>query len=205
MYIQNNIKMEPLLNFLKKYSDVEIQFIRDFMNIQESDRIRYPFNIDLEIVAKWLQTRKGDLKETLIKSYEEKIDYIILNIDLEELKSRRGGQNKERILLTNDTFKLLTLRSKTKLAERIRYYYITLEKCIKLLLQNEEYRNRKEFYVMELADVITAIKDCDQLIKNFKCKSCKKTDTINNIKSHFEDNHNKDEKIRFYGIKWSRK
>ena len=44
--------MESLLDFCKKYSDVDIKFIRDFIRIQQGDKARDPFKINLEIVTK---------------------------------------------------------------------------------------------------------------------------------------------------------
>lgn len=72
--------METLLNFLKKYSDVDIAFIEDFIAIQEGDKTHEPYKIDLEFIAKWLNTKKGKLKETLLDSYNENIDYILLSV-----------------------------------------------------------------------------------------------------------------------------
>ncbi len=43
-----------------------------------------------------------------------------------------GGHNKELILLTPDTFKMLTMKSKTHIAQQVRYYYVTLEKLVEI-------------------------------------------------------------------------
>ena len=270
--------MESLLDFLKKYSDVDITFIRDFIEIQNGDKTHEPFKIDLDVITKWLDARKDHIKETLVDSYIENIDYIVLPPNRDEIK-RNGGNNKEIILLTIDCFKMLCMRSKTKNADKIRYYYLTLEKlveiykddiinnqkkkieqlennmkkvkypvkgaiyiikledgyklgktgdlnkryelyknahknnpdieyvfytsnidklesCVKLILQNEEYKNRKEFYLLELVDIITTIKGCNKLITNFKCKSCKKNIDIKNLKSHI-NTQDQTEKVKF--------
>jgi len=42
----------------------------------------------------------------------------------------RGGHNKKSILLTIDYFKMLCIRSNTKKANKVRQYYIDLEKLI---------------------------------------------------------------------------
>ena len=42
----------------------------------------------------------------------------------------RGGHNKKSILLTVDCFKILCMRSNTKKANKVRQYYIDLEKLI---------------------------------------------------------------------------
>ena len=273
--------MESLLDFLKKYSDVDIPFIKDFIKIQEGDTTHEPFKIDLEIMAKWLKSRKDALKKTLVESYTKNIDYMSLQPRLE--RGKHGGQNKEIVLLTEDCFKMMCMRSNTKDADKVRYYYVTLEKlvviykddiiknqqkkidqltsnltknkfpikgaiyvisidygfkigktgdlnkryglyksahkdnpdikyvfyshdidrvekCIKNVLVYEEYRDRKEFYVLELVDIIAAIKDCSKLITNFKCKSCKKTNKIGGLRDHITKHHNKEEMIKFHYI-----
>ena len=274
--------MESLLNFLRKYSDVDIDFIEDFIKIREGDKTHDPFRIDLDIMAKWLDARKDNLKNTLTESYKENVDYILLLVDQEQ--SGRGGHNKEIILITEDCFKSMCMRSKTQNAEKIRYYYITLEKlvetykddiinnqqkyieklqrnlkkeklpvkgaiyviaiedglkigktkdmneryelyktahkdnpeikyifyandidrlenCIKNLLKHEEYRNRKEFYLIELSDIINAIKDCDQLIKGFKCESCSKINRITGFQKHVLKYHDSNELVKIYIMK----
>ena len=259
--------MEELLDFLKKYSDIDVEFIRDFIRIRQGDKTHDPFRIDLDIMTKWLNSRKADLKSTLLVSYIENIDYILLRVPPEEVNRKHGGHNKEIILLTEDCFKLMCLRSNTKTAEKIRYYYLTLEKlveiykddiiknqqekidklkrnlkkekfpvkgaiyvigiedgyrigkthdlnkryklyesahkdkpqikyvfysndidrlenCIKNLLRYDEYRNRKEFYLVELSDIIDAIQICDDVITKFKCKSCNKLEKIKTLGTH---------------------
>ena len=84
------------------------------------------FVINLEIVSKWLNSRKSKLKETLNKSYSKSLDYIIKF----DKKTKVSKSNKEIILLTPDCFKRLCLLSKTKKAEEVRTYYLELEKLI---------------------------------------------------------------------------
>lgn len=54
--------MNELLPFLKKYSDIDIKFIKQFIQIRNDDNIYSPFTIDLDTVAKWLKTRKRKKK-----------------------------------------------------------------------------------------------------------------------------------------------
>lgn len=96
--------MEGLLDFLQKYSDVDIAFIGNFLEIRQGDHTYAPFSIDLDIVANWLKTEKGKLKKTLIKTYTKNIDYISLSLEDKRNNHKHGGQNKETILLTPDTF-----------------------------------------------------------------------------------------------------
>lgn len=116
-----------LKNFLKKYSLLSNEFIDDFYAIydfNESDN--NDFIINLELIAKWLKSEKGKLKKTLLKTYDQNIDWVIKK----EKEGKISKSNKEIILLTPDCFKRLCLLSKTKKAEEVRTYYLELEKLI---------------------------------------------------------------------------
>jgi phage anti-repressor protein len=92
-----------------------------------------PFTIDLNDIAHWLETRKSKLRETLNGNYSIKIDYISIKSALSPNGQRvpkHGGHNKKLVLLTPDCFKMLCMRSKTKKADKIREYYLELEKLI---------------------------------------------------------------------------
>lgn len=82
------------------------------------------------MIAKWLGIIKGNIKATLLESYTKNIDYILLMPDQKQ-KHGSGGHNKETILLTEDCFKSMCMRSNSIKAEKVRYYYITLEKLVK--------------------------------------------------------------------------
>ena len=128
--------------FLKKYSLLSNEFINDCYSIYDFNEINNEdFIIDLDIVAKWLETRKNRLKETLTKSYVLSVDYII------KLKknAKVSKSNKEIILLTPDCFKRLCLLSKTKKAEEIRSYFVELEKIL---------NNYKNYIIDELKKLL---------------------------------------------------
>ncbi len=145
-----------LEKFLIKNSDINKQFITDFFGFQKKTLYnKYdPFVINLEDIAFWLESRKTTLKETLTLYYANNIDYIIIkNMPNENFQTRKqgnlqedlreksepiqqdkklkhGGHNKKLVLLTPDCFKMLCMRSKTKKSQKIREYYIELEKLI---------------------------------------------------------------------------
>ena len=129
----NSYDMDSLENFLITESKINKEFIKDFFGIQKN--IIYekykPFIIDLDDITYWLDARKDNLKETLIKNYLNKFDYIIISsLLVNQKRTNKGGQNKETILLTSDCFKMLCMRSNTKKANKVRQYYIDLEKLI---------------------------------------------------------------------------
>ena len=135
------LNLDGLEEFLIKESKINKDFIKDFFGIQKNKVYeKYkPFTIDLDDIAFWLDAGKGHLKNTLLKNYLNKFDYIIEIHDNDLIadrrkqkkeKNNRGGHNKELILLTSECFKMLCMRSKTKKANKVRQYYIDLEKLI---------------------------------------------------------------------------
>jgi phage anti-repressor protein len=113
-----------LLEFLKKYSKISDKFIDDFFEFVKVDD-RFSPNIDLDKITLWLNTKKGDLKETLQNTYIHNIDYTVTK----NKNGKKGGQS-ETILLTPKCFKLLCMKSRSKKADQVREYYLELEEII---------------------------------------------------------------------------
>ncbi len=103
-----------LIDFLKTYSKINNKFIDDFFGLYNPND-KYNFAINLEIIAKWMDTNKGDLKETLVNSYKEKIDYKIIK----GVSNGMKGKPKDTILLTPKCFKLMAMQSRTKKAIQV--------------------------------------------------------------------------------------
>lgn len=121
----NNLSLK---DFLKKYSTLSNDFIDDFYNIYDFNQYNNnDFIINIDIVAKWLDSRKSRIKKTLVNTYNLNIDY---KISKEKPNYKISKSNKEIILLTPDCFKRLCLLSKTKKGEEVRTYFIELEKLI---------------------------------------------------------------------------
>ena len=114
-----------LINFLKTYTKINNEFIDDFFGLYNPND-KYNFAINLEDIAKWMNTNKSDLKETLGNSYKEKIDYKIIK----GVSNGMKGKPKDTILLTPKCFKLMAMQSKTKKAIEVREYYYELEQVI---------------------------------------------------------------------------
>ena len=104
------------------------------------------FIINLEIISVWLESRKRKLKETLVKSYNKNMDWIIRK----EKDGKISKSNKEIILLTPDCFKRLCLLSRTKKAEEVRTYYLELEKLI---------NNYKNYIIEGLQDTVNILEN----------------------------------------------
>jgi hypothetical protein len=104
-------------DFLKKFSTLNNSFIEDFHTIYKlEENNNNDHVINLNIISKWLDTKKGKLKETLVRTYNKNIDYIVKK----EKEGKISKSNKEIILLTPDCFKRLCLLSKTSKAEEVR-------------------------------------------------------------------------------------
>ena len=111
--------------FLKRYSTVSNAFIDDFFAVYNETSAPGDFVVELSAVAKWLRTTKGNLKQTLSRSYTKDLDYTISKPPKGTLG--RGKAKTERIMMTADCFKALCMMSRTPKAAEVRAYFITVE------------------------------------------------------------------------------
>ena len=114
--------------FIKTYSDVPNGFVDDFFNIKGTDSGN-KFNINLDIVSKWLTVQKVHLKRLLINNFEKDYDYVIEFIRLIH-SNGKGSTRKENIFLTSDCFKELCMLSQTRKAREVRKYFLSVEKLL---------------------------------------------------------------------------
>lgn len=155
----------------KSFTETQQQlFLASFFCYLNHDN-KKDFIIDFDDVWKWTGfSRKGDGKRMLEKNFLIDIDYQVkkatmdvsttaLQVGEAVLETLNGGQNKEIILLTVNTFKKFCLKSGTKKADEIHDYYIKLEELIQetiaeentiiknqLIQMEEEFINTKEQY-----------------------------------------------------------
>lgn len=146
--------LEKLESFLINNSDISKEFINDFFGFQKKQLYEEykPFTINLDDIAYWLESRKTTLKETIILNYSKNIDYLIVkNLMQDDLrqKNKHGGHNKKLVLLTPDCFKMLCMRSKTKKADKVREYYIEIEKLIDKYKDIIISENNKKIQILE--------------------------------------------------------
>jgi phage anti-repressor protein len=129
-----------LLNKIKGHftTDEQQMFVTSFycyLNYSDDD-----FVIDFDNVWEWMGFSKKDkAKDVLIKHFLQDTDYKIMLPGTRERFApiQNGGQNKEIILITLNTFKDMCMRANTKKAKEIRTYFIKLEKIL-LEVVNEE-------------------------------------------------------------------
>jgi phage anti-repressor protein len=114
-----------LITFLKTYTKINNDFIDDFFGLYNTDE-KYNFCINVNIIAKWFDMRNDSIKDTLVYSYKENIDYKIIK----GVSNGKRGKPKDTILLTPKCFKLMAMQSRTKKAIEVREYYYELEQVI---------------------------------------------------------------------------
>jgi hypothetical protein len=101
------------------------------------------FIVDLDTIWKWVGfSTKGNAKTLLIKEsigFKVNKDYQILLLQLQKqsLVEKRGGTNKEQILLTVNCFKKFCLKASTEQSEKIFDYYIKMEDIITKYIENK--------------------------------------------------------------------
>lgn len=116
--------------FLKQFSSIPPAFTKDFYVIAKEEYSNNQIIIDLEIISKWLKSKKGNIKNILINNFEADYDYIIEKIKIKHENSN-GASIKETILVTPDCFKEICMISQTPKAKQVRKYFIELEKLVK--------------------------------------------------------------------------
>jgi predicted helicase len=115
---------EIMKNYYKKFSTVPHDFISDFFIILKE----YTDNeiiIDFELLCKWLNVRKDNLKNKLISKFEKNHDYTIEKIKKPQINST-GTTIYEKILITPYCMKELCMISQTAKAKEVRKYLIEM-------------------------------------------------------------------------------
>lgn len=110
----------------KEITEINYEFLMEFYKLH---KIKDDFKISIETVAKWLDCDKKRLVETLKRSYKINTDYKKI---LKSKKKNWGGSPRVDYLLSINRFKMLILKSHTKNSEKIRKYYIKLEKLLEM-------------------------------------------------------------------------
>lgn len=95
-------------------------FIRDFPELYCENTKDNDIVINLDYVAKWINTRKSRLTETLKLSYKLGVDFVLRKARNPDKKDSRSNNYKECFITPNCFIKLCML-SKAKNADTIRY------------------------------------------------------------------------------------
>lgn len=84
------------------------------------------FRISLDMVSGWLGSKKSNLMQTLRESYKPNRDYVVLERSSDHSKKQRG-RPVERVMLSYDTFRLLSMQSHAPKADEVRRYFLELD------------------------------------------------------------------------------
>lgn len=127
--------------------------------------------IDLDNVYKIIgYANKGNAKKTLENNFIENVDYRIDNATnlLVDSQKQHGGTNKEIVMLTIETFKILCMLAKTDKGNQVRKYYLKLESIFSSLIQEERLEFEKELLEKDklIASQALEIKKKDEKIKD---------------------------------------
>lgn len=145
MFFDLDPKMS-LQEYIKKHSKIPAAFVDDFHSVYDRASTE-KYVVDLDRVAEWLNTQKGALKKTLLKSYNNGIDYVITK-DV----NKGVGRKPEKITMTADCFKMLCMGSKTAKGDVVRKYYV-------------EIGNLTSRYLNELADRLRTLELNDDVVR----------------------------------------
>lgn len=128
-----------------------------------------PYPIDGEDVRKWLEyTRKGNFKRFYERHIVENVDYIVRLRSEKSLDDEEDSQ--EKIKMTVDAFKKLSLLAGTDQGNKIRMYYIELEKhlfsygisqAMKQLQEKEEIIQQKTLENQALEEECENLRNCN--------------------------------------------
>jgi hypothetical protein len=139
----NKTYESKLINKIKNnFSDSQQQLFVGSFYFYLNYNNKTDFVIDFDSVWKWVGfSRKDHAKILLEKHFTNDIDYNIKKtapaIAGAVLETVNGGQNKEKIMLTVNTFKKFCLKANTKKADDIHEYYIKLEELLQETLNEE--------------------------------------------------------------------
>ena len=145
--IINLIEKNSITILNKTYENILVQKIQETFSTKEQQifltsffaylnyNSKKDFVIDFDSVWKWVGFSRKDHAKTLLEKYFTKdINFQVLKLapttSGASFENIHGGQNKEKIMLTVNTFKKFCLKSNTKKADEIHDYYIKLEELL---------------------------------------------------------------------------
>ena len=164
------IEKNPITRLSKDYENKHLIKIKENFNEKQQKlftasfycylnyNTKKDFVINFDDIWKWLEfSRKDPAKRLLEKYFILDIDYqieklvpLIGGASFEkDIKNLHGGQNKETILLTVNTFKKFCLKAGTKKADEVHEYYIKLEELLQETMNEETNELRKQLCYKE--------------------------------------------------------
>lgn len=124
--MSDHLNVDKIKVFIKQHTTVPEWFVDEYIDMVPMNALQTDAVVDLDIVARWLNSTKRTLFTTLRSGYKVNIDYIIVKTKANRT-GKYGGNNYKKIMLTPDCFKRLCMFSRAKNAEYVRSYYLALE------------------------------------------------------------------------------
>lgn len=129
------------------------------------------FVIGLDNIWNWLGfSQKVNAKVLLEKHFvvDKDYKYLLLNIQEQSKQTKRGGHNKETIMLTLKAFKLFCIKAETKKSHEIHEYFIKLEELLHEIVQEES--NELKLQLEQTTEQLEQAKDDIVKIENLNKK-----------------------------------
>jgi hypothetical protein len=178
-------------------TDEQQIFVQSFKAYLEYGDDDNKFVINLDDVWKWVGfTRKDNAKTLLLKHFVENKDYTVLLLQLQkqvyEGEKSYGGQNKETITMTVNTFKKFCMKASTKRADEVCDYYVKMENIMhqhikEKLLEHEQ----KLLKISEERSIL--VEKLDEAIK--KNKHTTETAGYVYVAGNLKESHKKAHKV----------
>lgn len=154
MEIINDINYDRVYEIMKDNmnNDEQKLFIQSFKSYLQYGDDDKAFVINLDNVWQWIGFyTKGNSKKFLLKHFIINKDYIIhikldekpliqldkRNLEDDNINKNHGGQNKETILMTVNTFKKFCMKASTKRADEICDYYLKMENILQKYIKEK--------------------------------------------------------------------
>ena len=135
-------------SFLKQFSTLPHEFITDFFIIAKEEYTDNEIIINFDIVCKWLDILKKNLKVILLKNFELNFDYTIETFRKQHKDTKRTSTYDE-ILITPNCMKELCMISQSAKAKEVRKYFIEMEKLIKRYFETIKEEMHKKIGLLE--------------------------------------------------------
>ena len=145
---------DELYNLLNSQSNSDEQqlFVKSFSAYLKYGDDDNAFVINFDDVWEWVGfSTKGNAKKMLVKHFEKNIDFMEEDISLIQLVKQpvHGGQNKETIMLSVNTFKKFCMKASTKRADQICDYYVKMENIMMEYIQNKLEQSNLELMALK--------------------------------------------------------
>lgn len=120
-------------DFLKKYSNIEEQFIDDFINLfDDIEKKDNNFIVDFDVLVKWLGITKYEkFLKNAKKNRSINIDYIFVDIK----DKNKPGLPERKYYFTIDAAKEICQMSRKPIADKVRKYFIQVDSLLKKYYQ----------------------------------------------------------------------